>query len=169
MWAEPPHHREQHASDDDSDGDIVCGDDDASFKKYRLLYRHRCHRVYMREGVRAELYKVLDGDEVAISIYHSIVYPAIAAPYAFCDHASKSFVRQYQYLRRWYPELCNRSQPIHTLIMAQHTRLGASAAIRVLPRELYVRVHEFSRTISHNHLLRAMAFAANIAFQWHSD
>ena len=145
----------------------------ARYQNYRHRYRSRCHDVYMRwEEIQTALREVLDNDAAAIETYHSVVYPAIAAPYAFCDHANKSFARQYRYLQRRHPALfatANVPQPIHALMLAQHPRLGASSAIHTLPRELYSRIHEYSRGDSHELLLRAMAFAANVAFRWHSD
>ena len=114
------------------------------------------------------LCRVLKNDADAIQA-HDKIYRAIAGPYMFGDHANKSFARQYAFLRRTQPELFQwkRCEPATlTLILACDRRSPRSA----LPRELYMKIHEYARQPDvHDLLLRSMALATNKAFYWHSD
>jgi len=101
-------------------------------------------------------------------LYHTSIYPRIAAPFMFGDGVNTSFAHQYQDLQSAHPAWFARARafraPISTLMLAQHCRLGRFSPARVLPAALYQCIEEYARHVHpHDLILRAMALASSHA------
>tara|TARA_Y200000002_G_scaffold339709_1_gene309848 strand:- start:174 stop:638 length:465 start_codon:yes stop_codon:yes gene_type:complete len=139
--------------------------DSKIFQDYRNLYRSQCKSIAMN-------YKSIDTivEKQHLELYN-IIYSEIQMPYMFSDHKNKSFENQYSYLKRRHSYLWTNinQNPIHSLILAQHNRLGKISSFHLLPKELYTIIYKYLGSYTNNDIIKYMAIASNISFYNYSD
>jgi hypothetical protein len=139
--------------------------DSEKYNDYKDLYRLQCKSISTNKKSIDEIV-----EKKNLELYN-IIYPVIRMPYMFSDHPNKSFKNQYAYLKRRHSYLWTNihQQPIHTLILAQHNRLGKLSKIHLLPKEMYRMIQGYFVSYTFDDIIRCIAIASNMSFYHFSD
>ena len=137
---------------------------DALFAEHRERYKERCRQHVRCGGNLRNLRNLLPGVPPAVhTTFKRCVYPGIANVYFASDLASNNATVHLRNVYRQCPDLCH-PDPVCTLVLATHARLGKSSPARHLSSDILRHVHSFLPTRSW--LLQMMAIAANLSFFW---
>lgn len=98
--------------------------------------------------------------------FQQYVYHAVIEAYIFCKQEQKCAAGHLEEVYQRCPDL-RRPDPMRTLMLATHPRLGAGSLAQSLPPEVLRHIDSFLPT--QRQLLRAMAVAANVGFMLYTD
>ena len=139
---------------------------EAAFREHRDRSKERCRQV-LHAGGGVTLCRILPGLRPAVyDTFREIVNYEVAKVYFFGDHANKCATAHLRNVHRRCPDL-QRPDPVRTLVMATHPRLGAFSPARRLPADVFQHIDSFLPT--QRDLIQTIAVAANLAFWMYTD
>jgi hypothetical protein len=136
---------------------------DKVYNQYFEKHRHLSHNPISKQDL---LEKCFYNNANTLKIYNDTIYPIIQQPYVFSDHKNKTFMNQYNYLKRTHPELWTIDDPAKTFLLSQHNRLGKESIANCIPTEIYRDIYSYSKS---EWIIECIAIASHVAFYWHSD
>jgi len=144
----------------------LCRMQEAAFQEHRDRSMETCRQM-LHAGGGVTLSRILPGLRPTVyATFREIVNDEVAKVYFFGDHASKCAAAHLRNVHRRCPDL-QRPDPVRTLVLATHTRLGACSTARRLPTDVLQHIDSFLPT--QRDLLQTIAVAANLAFWMYTE
>ncbi len=138
------------------------------FQEHRQKYKRQCCRLVTRPGGLPQVLEAILPEQppAVYATFQQYVYHAVVEAYFFCKQEQKCAAGHLEEVYRRCPDL-QLPDPVRTLVLATHPRLGAGSPAQSLPPEVLRHIDSFLPT--QRHLLRTVAVAANFGFTLYTD